>query len=116
MKGVDHLKTAGPGDPIKRLAGTTPKKPKVPTGADAPGASGWQKADTIFGGLSLATLPLMFIPFGGGGGGDGGYGGSILDDPNATSGFASSSSMSISSVCLLLVVGIIAVVLMNEKK
>lgn len=87
-------------------------------GADAAKmkASGWQKADTVFGGLSLATLPLMFIPFGGGGGGDGGYGGSVLDDPNTSSGLMSSSSVSSSSSCLLLVVGVIAVVLMNEKK
>ena len=116
MKGVDHLKSVSPGDPIKRLAGTTPKKPKVPAGADAPGTSPWQKFDTVFGGLSLATLPLMFIPFGGGGGGDGGYGGSVLDDPNTSSGLMSSSSVSSSSSCLLLVVGVIAVVLMNEKK
>jgi hypothetical protein len=72
--------------------------PGVGKGAAAGGTkvSNWQKGETIFSGLSLATLPLLFIPFGGGGD-DASADGSLPEGAGEQAAMV--SSVSISSVC-----------------
>ena len=70
-------------------------------GTNVQKASGWQKADTIFGGLNLATLPLFFLPIGAAAGAAaGGEEYQQTGDPAAAASVSSSSS--ISSMVLVL--------------
>ena len=107
-------------DPVKFSRGGTNAAPSAPSNAIVPAsgasagvaggssvgtnvqkASGWQKADTIFGGLNLATLPLFFLPIGAAAGAAaGGEEYQQTGDPAAAASVSSSSS--ISSVGLVL--------------
>jgi hypothetical protein len=99
------------------------------TGAGVPGevsmkANVWQKMDSIFGALNLATLPVMLYGmFGGGGGGDGGYGYGFGEDVLGGAGanssmtsISSSSSLSSSSSVSVLLVGAMVFFMMDQKK
>ena len=90
---------AAPSNAIVPANGKTAGTAKGTSGGTAPGVSKWQKADSIFGGLNLATLPLFFIPFGGGGGG-GEEDGAMYSQYGDTSSLASSSSSSLSSLIM----------------
>ena len=89
--------------------------PGVGKGAAAGGTkvSNWQKGETIFSGLSLAALPLLFIPFGGGG--DEAADGSLPEGAEEQAAMVSSVSISSVSSSVVMVMMMMMMAMSNNE-